>query len=123
MKYGVIDADLVKHWAEESDPIYELTTEDEANEIYPKITKRRVFHASGYEGYEINGVIVLTNSPYYTYGRTCRLFQNCFYMNGYDENNKCYCFGPEWYDPYRIPHYIYDLLTNETVYHSKWLEK
>lgn len=123
INYGLIPSSLVEFWRQESDPLYELTIEDELNCVFPNKTAIRVFEAVGYEAQQDEfGDIVLFKSPYYSHGRCIRGVVHMSVHDATTNDPKCYCFGPEFYDRYRIPHDIYDVITGELVHKNKWVK-
>ena len=66
------------------------------------------------------GDIFITKSPYYTYAQFCSPCAPgaCHLENPLeekDENNKCYCFGHDWFENGVAPYTVYDVETNEVV--------
>lgn len=125
--YGLIPSSLVEFWKEESDPLYELTIEDELNCNFANNSAIRVLEALGYEAQQDElGDIILFKSPYYSHGKLSKKhIQGVVHMSVYNATTndpKCYCFGPEFYDRYRIPHDIYDVTTGELIHKNKWIK-
>jgi hypothetical protein len=124
--YGIIQADLVHLWLEESDPVYETNQVDELNHIYPEKPTSRVFEALGYEIQQNkSGHIVVFKSPYYTHGLLLYKHIPIVHMTTHDATTndpKCYCFGPEFYDKYNIPHDIYEITTGKLIHKNKWIK-
>jgi len=124
--YGIIQSNLVHYWQEESDPIYETNPTDELNHIYPDKPTFRILEALGYQAQENKfGHIILIKSPYYTHGLPVnKHIPNIVHMNIHDattDEPKCYCFGPEFYDKYNIPHDIYEISTGKLIHKNKWI--
>lgn len=127
IRYGVIQANLVKFWREESEPLYEVELVDEVNDIYPENPSIRILEAIGYQAQQDEfGDIVLSKSPYFTYGKFVgNHMPGAVHMsvpNSTADDPKCYCFGPEFYDRYKIPHDIYDVATGELIHKNKWVK-
>jgi hypothetical protein len=67
-----------------------------------------------------SGDIFITKSPYYTYAQFCSPCAPgaCYLMNTLDElidDNKCYCFGHDWFEDGRAPYNVYSVVTGELV--------
>lgn len=127
IRFGVIHAEYVKFWREESDALYDVDLVDEVNQIYPTNPSLRVLESIGYEAHQDEfGVIVVTHSPYFTYGK--RIGPNMPGMvkmntsGATTEDEKCYCFGEEFYDRYKIPHDIYEVATGKLVHKNNWVK-
>jgi hypothetical protein len=66
------------------------------------------------------GDIFVTKAPYYTYAQFCSPCAPgaCYLENPLsepDNDNKCYCFGHDWFDEGRAPYTVYDIKTGEVV--------
>jgi hypothetical protein len=67
-----------------------------------------------------NNDIFIELSPYYTYAQFCSPCAPgaCHLANPIeekDENNKCYCFGHDWYEDGKAPYKVYSIETNEEI--------
>jgi hypothetical protein len=119
-----IDAACVSHWRNEAEPVYGFDIIDEINGSYPSDPNYYVFEAAGYQAHEGKyGLIILNKSPYFTYGEKSKKFEDLAMMiYGEEQNQKCYCFGPEFYDRFRIPHDIFDVETGDLIHKNKWIK-
>jgi hypothetical protein len=67
-----------------------------------------------------DGDIFVIKSLYYTYAQFCSPCAPgaCYLMNPLDTkegNNKCYCFGHDWFDNGKAPYPVYSVETDEEV--------
>lgn len=138
IRYGVISQNSVTQaWAEKSEPEYSNTCPHCGNEpksgkkitdmlrcpsCYKKL-KDGDFDYQEPTGYIVNGEykavsghgdIIIIDSPYFTYAQFCSPCAPgaCYLENPLaepDENNKCYCFGPEWFDDEKAPYTVYSI--------------
>lgn len=82
---------------------------------------RFTYSADGYEcSSDDHGDIFITKSPYYTYAQFCSPCAPgaCYLTQPLEEknpNNKCYCFGHDWFDEGKAPYPVYLVATNEEV--------
>jgi len=77
------------------------------------------------EGYECtrqcdDSDIIITKSPYFTYAQFCSpcFPGGCYLLEPLDEpiqNNKCYCFGEDWFEDNMNPYDIYSVETGQLV--------
>jgi hypothetical protein len=140
IRYGVISADdILETWADESEPLYEndrccsqincFYREEECNcsdgdcycfdefsePIYYYIDKDGYAAHSIFDGSDI----FITESPYFTYASKCSPCcpGACDLKSPLTRrynNNKCYCFGPEWFMD-SIPYNVYCVETGERL--------
>ncbi|MCP4597019.1 hypothetical protein [Neptuniibacter sp.] len=66
------------------------------------------------------GDIFIEKAPYYTYAQFCSPCAPgaCHLSNPLDmpnDNNKCYCFGHDWFDNEKAPYPVYDVETGQLV--------
>lgn len=66
------------------------------------------------------GDIFVLKAPYYTFAQFCSPCAPgaCYLENPLsepDNNNKCYCFGHDWFDEGRAPYTVYDIKTGRIV--------
>lgn len=66
------------------------------------------------------GDIFIIKSPYYTYAQFCSPCAPgaCYLLNPLEspiEDNKCYCFGQDWFDNEKAPYPIYSIKTGKIV--------
>lgn len=144
IRYGVISQnDVLQAWADSSEPHYEyhcphcgsgpLSKGQEAKrcpDCYKTLTERDMEdqEPKGYiyqkEGYVCecgeSGDIFITKSPYYTYAQFCSPCAPgaCHLRNPLEdpvEENKCYCFGHDWFDTGTAPYVVYSVETNEVI--------
>jgi hypothetical protein len=69
---------------------------------------------------ESDGDIFVMQSPYYTYAQFCSPCAPgaCYLMNPVEPshgNNRCYCFGHDWFDEGKAPYPVYSVETNKLV--------
>jgi len=133
IRFGVINQnEVLQVWADESEAIYnficphcEIDLGDDDPDICPhcetEIDESEwdmmepigfMYTQDGYRAFVSDdyGDIFIEASPYYTYAQFCSPCAPgaCYLMNPISkltENNKCYCFGPDWFDgepPYPI---------------------
>ena len=67
-----------------------------------------------------SGDIFISKSPYFTYAQFCSPCAPgaCYLLNPLEEpaeNNKCYCFGHDWFDDDKAPYKVYSIETGELV--------
>jgi len=67
-----------------------------------------------------DGDIFVCKSPYFTYAQFCSPCAPgaCHLENPLDEpseDNKCYCFGHDWFDSGKAPYKVYSVKTGEEV--------
>lgn len=76
----------------------------------------------GYEATQMDdGDIFITKSPYYTYAQFCSPCAPgaCYLLNPLEDrptNNRCYCFGPEFFDDGKCPYPVFKCDTYEMIY-------
>jgi len=64
--------------------------------------------------------IFILKSPYFTYAQFCSPCAPgaCYLLNPIEEkdpNNKCYCFGPDWFENEKAPYPVYSIKTGEKI--------
>ena len=119
IRFGVINQkEVMQAWCDSSEAVYpELEESEEEN--YDCIEP--LFFEYKEEGYKCeaseDGDIFITKSPFYTYAQFCSPCAPgaCYLMSSIEEkdnNNKCYCFGHDWFDSGKAPYKVYDIKTN-----------
>lgn len=127
IKFGVIHSQIVTYWENESEPLFELSDEDQFNNDFPKKPQGRIFNACGFLAEQNkHGIIMIKKSPFYTFGDPIN--SNPEYASIKLQPNqhekdlvRCYCLSPQFYDLYRIPHDIYSCETDKLVHKNKWV--
>lgn len=141
IRYGVINqSHVLQAWADESEPFYGVAYCSECdNKISidmdrcPKCLKDIedefdyaepigfFYEGDGYIAESDSyGDIFIAKSPYYTYAQFCSPCAPgaCYLGNPLetpDENNKCYCFGHDWFEDGVAPYDVYDITTGEII--------
>ena len=144
IKFGVIHQnEVLQAWADSSEPIYvyycphcgtHLKKGQNAKrcpECYKAIDADSDFDylepsgysytKDGYKAFSDNyGDIFIEKSPYYTYARFCSPCAPgaCSLMSPLEspnENNKCYCFGADWFENETAPYLICDVKTGRKI--------
>lgn len=64
--------------------------------------------------------IFITKSPYYTYAQFCSPCAPgaCYLLNPLNEkieNNKCFCFGHDWFENEKAPYPVYSVETGKEI--------
>ena len=144
IRYGIIHQNHMPQWCEESDPFYvyhcpecnEKLNEDDIFDICPHCKHEYeentfddleptafIYEKEGYKASSDEyGDIWLFESNYYTYAQFCSPCAPgaCYLTNPLTtkkpENNKCYCFGLDWFDDDNpCPYAVYSIKTNKEV--------
>lgn len=85
----------------------------DAQDAYPDEPLSFCYDRDGYRAEQIDEVdIFISKSPYYTYAQFCSPCAPgaCYLPSPLDHknpNNRCYCFGPEWFDDEKAPYPVY----------------
>ena len=144
IRYGVIPFhEVLQAWADSSEPFYEyfcpycggyLKKGQDAKRCpvcYKKINPDTDFDfiepSSFYykeddyileQGFNDTDIFIL-KSPFYTYAQFCSPCAPgaCYLINYTDknDNNKCYCLGPDWFDDSKTPYPVYSVKTNKLI--------
>ncbi len=144
IRYGVIPQnDVLRAWADSSEPFYiytcpycgvELKRGNEARRCpacYKSIDPDCDFDLIEPISFILDdgeylaesddtSDIFITKAPYYTYAQFCSPCAPgaCYLANPLDEpdpDNKCYCFGHDWFDEGKAPYTVYDMKTGKVV--------
>jgi hypothetical protein len=148
IRYGVIPANHVHYWYEESEPHYgnahcpycgeDLNTK-EREEMDCPCCGEHLAESDWYEedplSWYIDDVgvqaeqtqgdpdIFVMKSQYYTYAQHCSPCAPgaCYLLSplteyASTENNKCYCFGPEWFEEDECPYPVWSVETGKQIY-------
>ena len=119
IRYGVIHQnEVLQVWCDESEPYYGDMDECECEFCDP--VSFRIDDNEYQAESDSYGDIFITKSPYFTYAQFCSPCAPgaCYLMDELeerDENNKCYCFGHDWFDDDVAPYKVYDVKTGELV--------
>ena len=123
IKFGVIETKHLYFWGKESEPLFDLNSEDHLNNIFPKTPVGRIFNSSGYLAEEtFDGLVVVKKSPYYTYGNLLDNDHAEISSSTSKGTIKCYCLPQLFYYSYKIPHDIYLCENDELVHKNKWVK-
>jgi len=120
IRYGVISqGDIMDAWCELAEPHYhEAPTEEEMEFAEPDCW---CYEDEGYVAHSDDyGDVFIIESPYYTYAQFCSpCAPGACHLNNpiseKDPNNKCYCFGHEWFENEKAPYPVYSVETDELV--------
>ena len=144
IRFGVIpDNDVCQAWCDSSEPDYSfIGCPYCGNELKKKFEAKRCPHCykmlndGDFGDYEPDsyilddgeykaesdsqGDIFILKSPYYTYAQFCSPCAPgaCYLKNELeekDENNKCYCFGHDFFDEGIAPYTVYSIETGKEV--------
>ena len=141
IRFGVIPAHEVPYWYDENEAIYLYTCPKCGFELteYTEICEAcgREFEDAEYDlldpsyyEYKADGYactqsyddadIFIEKSAYYTYADLCSPCAPgaCYLLSPLDEpdkDNKCYCFGHDWFNNGKAPYPVYSVETNEPI--------
>jgi len=141
IRFGVIPSHHVPLWYDESEIIYLYTCpecglesieyadlcescghEYEADYFDELETSYFEYKADGYRCTQSSNDadIFIEKSAYYTYADLCSPCAPgaCYLLNPLDEpdkDNKCYCFGHDWFNNGKAPYPVYSVETNELI--------
>jgi hypothetical protein len=143
IRFGVISQNAVSQaWCDSSEPVYSYhcpecgtyLEEGADTETCPSCKKAIreqdfdfqesdcfIYNKEGYKCQsDSSNDIFITESPYFTYAQFCSPCAPgaCYLENPLDEpnkNNKCYCFGPDWFDDEKAPYPVYSVETGKRV--------
>jgi len=123
IRFGVIpENDVLQAWADSAEPYYgnkEVPDDDDLgyDEPYSYYYEGDGFFAECTCG---QGDIFISKSPYFTYAQFCSPCAPgaCHLRNPINENfknNRCYCFGHDWFEDGVAPYKVYLVKTGEEV--------
>jgi hypothetical protein len=128
IRYGVISQhEVLQAWADSSEGVYPECPDHGADCPDDCDYNNDISDPIGFEynddGYEAScgddGDIFITKSPYFTYAQFC---SPCAPGAGYlmnpvepDPDNKCYCFGHDWFEGGKAPYPVYSVKTGKLV--------
>lgn len=145
IRFGIIPMnDVVQAWCDSSEPYYgeptcpkcgeEITDPEDQDTYYCKKCDYQFYSHEAFgdeplcfhyddEGYEVqsddHGDLWIIESPYFTYADFCSPCAPgaCHLRNIVEpnDNNKCYCFGHDWFDEGKAPYPVYDVKTGKEV--------
>ena len=144
IRYGVISQNVIlQEWVDRSEPFYVYTCPycgaglrkgadaKRCPACHKSIDPDRDFDLIELVSYVLDdgeytaesdnyGDIFITKSPYYTFAQFCSPCAPgaCHLENPLsepDDDNKCYCFGHDWFKDGRAPYTVYDVKTNLVV--------
>ena len=140
IRFGVIPAHEAPYWYEGSEPIYlyacpqcgveALECPDacescgyEFNDDFDMLEPFCFeYTGDGYRCFQSSDEsdIFIEKSEYYTYAELCSPCAPgaCYLLNPLtdpDPDNKCYCFGHDWFDDEKAPYPVYSVKTDEIV--------
>jgi len=121
IRFGVIPQnDVLQAWCDGSEPDYgDIPDDEELPDFCEPIGF--VLDADGYRATcGDDGDIFILKSPYFTYAQFCSPCAPgaCHLRNPLDEadeNNRCYCFGHDWFEDGKAPYPVYRVDTREQV--------
>jgi len=121
IRNGVIPINhVMQSWADSSEPVYpEMIEVEEGEEDFIEPSSF-IFEEEGYSCEADETDIFICKSPYYTYAQFCSPCAPgaCYLPNPIedkDSNNKCYCFGHDWFEEGIAPYKVYDVKTDKEV--------
>jgi hypothetical protein len=127
IRYGVISQHVVlQAWADSSEGYYPCNEcqfeqgDDDCQDQCCDAVSYYVNNADYAAESDDYGDIFITRSPYYTFAQFCSPCAPgaCHLGNPLTEpnpNNKCYCFGHDWFEDGRAPYTVYDVKTGAAV--------
>jgi len=124
IRYGVIPFNVVcQVWCDESEGFYpEIEEEEECGFDCCIEPLGHKYNNEGYKAIQSNDNcdIFIEKSPYFTYAQFCSPCAPgaCYlpnHLEGPSDNNKCYCFGHDWFDDGKAPYPVYSVETGKLV--------
>ena len=133
IRYGIIPVNSVcQVWCDSSEPDYPCRGcdyEQGSNECSNAYCEPVGYFVkdSEYKAFcDDYGDIFITKSLYYTYAQFCSPCAPgaCYLLNtvsGENTDNKCYCFGQDWFDDEiePCPYPVYEVATGKCIYQPK----
>ena len=121
IRYGVIQMHAITQaWCDSAVPVYPETPEGEEQDDDAE-PLRWEYREDGYVAEaDDDGDVFVLKSPYVTFAQFCSPCAPgaCHLGNPLSEphgNNRCYCFGHDWFEDGVAPYPVYNLATMELV--------